>query len=262
MIKQIIKATLCIVVVLTYMLCALICSPYRMINEYKFKKLTPSLMSFFINIQNMILGLEVKFKNEHLIPKDANFLFISNHLSYLDIFAIGEKLNLSYITSQEMKERPGVGLLCQLGGCSFVERRREKRQNQDREKELQDIYENLKNNVNIALYPEATSTNGQEVISFKKPMFIPAYNLKKPILVSAINYKSVDKKVVSSSNRDLICWYGKMDLLPHLLEFFKLKKTQAEITFIELVDSNKFDTIEELIQYCRELVIKNYIPIK
>ncbi len=261
MIIQILKAALSFIIVLTYMLSALICSPYRLINSYKFKKLTSRLMCFYTKILNTVLRLDVTFKNLDIIPSDSNFLFISNHLSYLDIFAINEKINLSFITSQEMKQRPGVGQLCILAGCSFVERRREKRDDQSRKNELQDLYKNLENNVNIALYPEATSTNGQEVISFKKPMFIPAFDLKKPVLVSVINYKKINGVKINKSNRDSICWYGKMDLLPHLWDYLKNSKIEVEITFIELVDTNRFESIEDLIKYCRKITIEKYIPI-
>ncbi len=262
MIKQIIKAALSLSIILMYMLSALICSPYQLINKYKFKKLSSRLMMVYCKILNIVLGLQVNFINQEIIPKNSNFLFISNHVSYLDIFSIAQRLSLSFITSYEMKQRPGVGQLCTLGGCSYVERRKDKRNKESRKDELRDIYQNLENDINIGLYPEATSTNGQEVISFKKPMFIPVYNLKKPVLVSVINYKSLNYEPLSIKNRDEIFWYGAMDLIPHLWAYLKNSRVEVEITFLELVDSNKFESVEELIQYCREIVINRYLPIK
>jgi len=209
---------------------------------------------------NQIIGIKVSYENEELVSKAENFLLVSNHLSYLDIFSYSQKVNLGYITSVEMKHTFGLGLVLQLAGCVFVERRRDKRLLTTREGELKDIEKSLDSKLNISLFPEATSTNGAEILSFKKPMYIPAYKLGKTVLVACIRYNKANGQKIDASNRDMVCWYGDMDFAPHFLSLLKQKRVEATVTFIKALDPKDFTDIDSMIEVSRNLIVNEFTP--
>lgn len=159
-----------------------------------------------------------------------------------------------------MKHTFGLGLVLQLAGCVFVERRRDKRLLTTREGELKDIEKSLDSKLNISLFPEATSTNGAEILSFKKPMYIPAYKLGKTVLVACIRYNKANGQKIDASNRDMVCWYGDMDFAPHFLSLLKQKRVEATVTFIKALDPKDFTDIDSMIEVSRNLIVNEFTP--
>ncbi len=257
-IKQACKAILAVSIVIIYMLHAFCFYPVRFINKFFYKRISSLLASFYLKILLNVLGIHVVIKNDHLIPSHQAVLSISNHLGYVEIFSIASILPLSFITSFEMRERKGVGLLCDINGASYVERRREKRSSENRKEELNDIYQTLNQGVNIALYPEATSTNAEQVLPFKKPMFIPAFDLNIPVLASVVNVISINNEKFSIKNRDFVCWYGDFNLIEHIWRFLSIKEVTVEIEFLELIYPERFQELPALVKYSEDLIRQNF----
>ena len=53
---------------------------------------------------------------------DAN-IFVSNHISWIDILAINSTLDVVFIAKNEVRSWPGLGLLAVLGQTIFIERK-------------------------------------------------------------------------------------------------------------------------------------------
>ncbi len=259
--KRILKLFFGVFFVLAFIINSALFSWVKFINPFIFKRIAATLASFYCKILVQIFGIEITYQNEEIIPQNQSFLHISNHLGYIDIFGILAKMPLSFITSYEMKERFGVGQLLDMAACSYVERRREKRSKEDRNQELKNIFDSLKSGVSIALYPEATSHNCESILPFKKPMYIPAYEMNRPILASVINFKSIDGEKLSRNNRDIVCWHGTIELVPHLWRFLLCEKIIAEISFLEVLTPNRFNSLEELVSYSEKLITENFQTI-
>ena len=136
----------------------------------------------------IIIGVKVNLK---ILNSDLNhnFLIVCNHLSYLDVLIISQFIPCSFVTSKEMKRTPFLGQLCSLGGCLFVDR-----QNRNNlSGEVQELTTALKNGLNVTIFPEATSTNGQCVIRFRRPLFQAAINSKSKVLPIVLNYQILIK---------------------------------------------------------------------
>jgi lyso-ornithine lipid O-acyltransferase len=175
------------------------------------RKVLNRLLKFYSRLGCMILAIKPNHKLEG-IERNDNFLIVANHLSYTDVLAICSELPACFVTSVEIRDTPFLGHICKLGGCLFVERR----SRSNLSKEINEITEALANGLNVCVFPEATSTNGAEVLRFKRPLFKAAIESGKQVLPITLNYKKIGHEDVDISNRDKVCWYGDMTFFPHL----------------------------------------------
>lgn len=156
----------------------------------------------------------------------SGHLMVSNHLGYLDILVLSSLAPCAFVTSVEIKNTPFLGWLTELGGCLYVERR--SRENLGLE--ISDIRNELDRGLNVCIFPEATSTNGEAVLRFRKPLYNAAIDSQKPVVPICLNYTTIDGENVTPKNRDLVFWYGDMDFLGHLWSFFGCDSVRVEVT--------------------------------
>lgn len=174
-----------------------------------------------------LFGVKVKLINEP--PKNVHGLFVGNHLGFLDILVIGGSRPLLFVTSQEMRETPFLGLLTEMAGCIYVERR-SRTGIQD---ELKNLVDSLKAGHSICLFPEATSHNGERVLPFKRTLMTAAAHARVPIFPYTFNFTEIDGEPFTLKNRDSVCWYGSIPFHTALFATFSLKSVTAEIKFHE-----------------------------
>ncbi len=160
-----------------------------------------------------------------------------------------------------MREMIGVGALVEMAGCVFVERRKEKRDSNDREKELKDIEQSLQAGVSVVLYAEATTGDGTVTLPFRKPMFQPAINLDLPVLLHVVNYTHIDGEPVDYKTKDSLFWYGEMTLVDHFIKVLTYKRINVEVNFLRILNPKDFKEIDDLTNTSHKYVSEAYRPI-
>ncbi|MBX2995183.1 MAG: 1-acyl-sn-glycerol-3-phosphate acyltransferase [Bdellovibrionaceae bacterium] len=201
--------------------------------------------------------LNVQVVTTHAPPRDQNFLFISNHLGILDIVVLASITPTLFITSVEMKNTPGLGLLCEMGGCLFVERR----DRSNIHKEIDQIRIALQQGVNVTLYPEGTSTNGERVLPFKKSLLTAAAGTGVPVLPLVVNYTKVDGAPTTALNRDQVCWYGDQSFPPVFWRLLTNRSVVAEVEFFDEVHVTSDEQRREIAAYAHQVISANFKPI-
>lgn len=139
-------------------------------------------------------------------------LFVGNHLTYMDVLAISSHVPCCFVTSREIKEAPLLGQICTMAGCLFVERRNKSKILS----EISEIREGLQVQLKVAVFPEATSTNGEQILRFRKPLFKSAIDSGVPVYPFCLNYRTVGGEPINLKTRDHVFWYGDMDFAPHI----------------------------------------------
>jgi 1-acyl-sn-glycerol-3-phosphate acyltransferase len=210
---------------------------------------------FFMGIRVHQVGLTKEIKN-HL--NNSSYLIVGNHMSYLDVLAIALHLPSSFVTSVEIKNTPFLGHICQLIGCVFVERRNKKNIGE----EIKEITDTLQYNTCVTIFPEATSTNGDEIIRFKRPLFRSSIDSKRPVLPITINYEAINNKIVTEKNRDKVCWYGDMTFPDHIWGVFMSPTIDMSITFGAPLRPEEAEDHVELSLKTYEIVSQNFRPFK
>ena len=180
-----------------------------------------------------ILGVQIELKNfdsKHLAEK--NYLFVCNHMSYLDILVFSSVIPTMFVTSVEMRSAFFLGTMAELGGSLFIERRLRSRLEQD----ISALSDGLNQGFHVMVYPEGTSTDGSTVQPFKKSLLISAISAGRDIMPICIRYKEIDGEVFSTQNHARVCWYGDMTFGPHFLQLAKVKKLKVSLEFLPIIE--------------------------
>lgn len=201
----------------------------------------------------LIFNMKVEV-NDPFNSRKTKGLIVSNHLSYLDIIASSPYMPSCFITSLDMRRAFFLGQIVEAAGCVFVDRKSRKNIND----EILDITNALNFGLDVTLFPEATSTNGEQIKPFKRSLFQAAINSESYIKPMTLNYRFIDGEKVSKKNRDKVCWYGDMDFFPHLWSFLKLKEVIISLDFAEPIKVHKTSDSKELATEVYAIVTSKY----
>jgi 1-acyl-sn-glycerol-3-phosphate acyltransferase len=194
---------------------------------------------------------------KNLPPADKNFLYISNHTGMLDILCLVSVCPTLFVTSVEMKNAPLLGLLTEMGGCLYVERR-------SRDKiltEIVEIRDALKEGNSVTLYPEGTSTNGEGILPFKKTLMTAAAGTGVPIKPMVINFTKVNGEPMDHRWRDYVYWYGDLNFGASLFKIVSLDSIEVEIEFFEEIVVQSEEQRREVAQKAQDVILKNFQPV-
>lgn len=223
---------------------------------FKFARARPLLIRL-ISITSMLglklFGVQVR-KNFAPLKMGENYLIVSNHLSYLDVLIISSFFPTCFVTSTEMKETPFLGQLCLLGGCLFVERRKRS----GITGEVAQITHALKSRLNVVIFPEAKSNNGETVLAFRRPLFQAAINSGIKVLPLCLNYRTLDGEKITLKNRDKVFWYGDMPFFNHALTLFSHKNVVADLSVMETLNTMEFADKNSLADRSYEVVSNEF----
>ena len=183
------------ILISAYFLHALLFYPFLFIDKYWTRKQLIALVSFYSRGFLYVLGIKANFIGEEKLQDDKknNYLIVSNHLSYLDILILASKIPSAFVTSTDIKNTPFLGQIVTLAGCLFVNRK----DKTNIKNEIKELREALNYGLNVVVFPEATSTNGDEVIRFRHPLFEASIATESPILPLTLNYSSISNKSVT-----------------------------------------------------------------
>lgn len=174
-----------------------------------------------------VLRVKVNYRGLENVRAVPNALFVGNHLSYMDVLVIHAEVPACFVTSREIRETPVLGLICRMAGCLFVERRNK----HNILNEVSEIAEGLRRGANVAIFPEATSTNGEQILRFRRPLYHAAMQAPAAIIPMTLNYHTVGGKPIDRITRDSIFWYGDMDFVSHLWRLAGCGGVVADLIF-------------------------------
>lgn len=176
----------------------------------------------------------MRLTNRGSAPNEKkNYLILCNHLSYLDIFIISSFFPASFIASvDEVRNTFLLGKVTELSGGFFVERRKRS----GLRAEIESISELLKMGINVALFPEGTTSNGERVLPFKTPLISIAQKAGTDILPLCIKYRRINGEEINARNRDLVYYYGDMKFFDHFFDFLSVGSVDVELTMLESID--------------------------
>lgn len=178
-------------------------------------------------------------------------LFLSNHVSYLDIIILGAYIPGYFIAKSEVSGWPLLGFLAKLQNTLFFERKGNKVQSQ-----LNVMAHHFNQHKNLILFPEGTSTNGEEVLPFKSSLLKSAELSSEDVMIQPVTicYNKYHNKKMNAYIRDHFAWYGEMPFGSHFFSAAGLGNSVVNIIFHQPVKLSSFTTRKDCAQHCCILV--------
>lgn len=186
------------------------------------------------------------------IETGTNLVYVGNHISYLDIEALGGILHGSFVAKKEVEKWPFFGLMGKMQRTLFISRNPA-----DAPKETKTMLTRLEDAVPLIIFPEGTSSDGTRILPFKSSFFEIFLNRDISIQPFTISILEVDGKPVTNQLlRDQYAWYGDMTLGPHLWNFAKGKGSVVKITFQKPLSSREYQDRKSLSASTHDLVTR------
>jgi 1-acyl-sn-glycerol-3-phosphate acyltransferase len=131
-----------------------------------------------------ILGLRLELVGE-LAP---GALLVSNHVSWIDIFAINAARPSAFVAKSEIAGWPLAGWLCRKTDTIFIERG----SHRHAQHVAHDMARRLAAGESIAFFPEGTTTEGDTLLPFHAALFQPAITAGATVQPLLIRYRNRD----------------------------------------------------------------------
>jgi lyso-ornithine lipid O-acyltransferase len=167
-------------------------------------------------------------------------LFVSNHVSWVDIVVIGSLAPVAFVAKSEVARWPLVGLTAKVQRTVFVDRAR-RHQAADAVKE---IVARLAAGTSMVLFAEGTSSDGNRVLPFRSALVGAVKEAAQSggILIQpmAICYTGQHGIPMGRQHRPLVAWYGDLDFMPHIKAFIARGAVDVVVSYGEpfIADSN------------------------
>jgi 1-acyl-sn-glycerol-3-phosphate acyltransferase len=250
--KVTIKAALFCTAIFIYILTTL---PF-LLTVYIFpnwtRKILTQIVSFYCSVCLKALQVRVVLKGKLPEHKDGLYV-VSNHMGFVDIMAISKLIPVAFVTSREMQYTPLLGQVCALGGSVFVNRKNKNNMHN----EIKMISKVLETKTNIMVFPEAKSTNGDNVVLFRRGLFSAPVRVNAKILPLTVNYISFSGEPVSKKNRDTVFWYDDLNFFAVFFKKCAHSEITIEITIHPLIQNFSQD-ITEVANECHRIVSSAY----
>lgn len=157
--------------ILVIVVCLLLLLAVRVIERPLFgmrRPITPHITQFVCRTALALMGIRRDVRGAVMTGTGA---VVSNHASWLDIFALNASKRVYFVSKSEVASWPGIGWLARATGTVFIRRdRREARAH------ATVIEERLAVGHKLLFFPEGTSTDGIRLLPFKTTLFAAFYS--------------------------------------------------------------------------------------
>lgn len=179
-------------------------------------------------------------------PSPETRLWVANHISWLDIIALGASHPLLFVAKEEVADWPVMGYLARRLGTLFVRRG-------DAEQTAavaEQMAWQLRQGRQLMLFPEGTTTNGERVLRFHAKLLHPAQLAHVPVQAIALEY--LDEARAAAP------FIGDDDFLPHLLHILTLDRIPLRVHYCQPLPAGLHRDV--LAQTTRKQVVAALFP--
>lgn len=163
--------------------------------------------------------------------RDRAVLFISNHVSWVDIVVIGSIQPVAFVAKSEVRKWPLIGITAKIQRTVFVDRAR-RHQAADA---VNEIVKRLAGGTSVVLFAEGTSSDGNRVLPFRSALVgaVRQAAAAGSILIQpmSICYTGQHGIPMGRQHRPLVAWYGDLDFMPHIKDFIEHGAVDAVVNY-------------------------------
>jgi 1-acyl-sn-glycerol-3-phosphate acyltransferase len=184
----------------------------------------------YYRVLRTILRIKVRVAGEPMRGRAT--LYVSNHVSWVDIVVIGSLSPVCFVAKSEVRKWPLIGVTARMQRTVFVDRAR-RHQAADA---IDEIVARLKGGTSVVLFAEGTSSDGNRVLPFRSALIgavsqAAAEGAEVPIQPMAICYTAQHGIPMGRQYRPLVAWYGDLDFMPHIRAFITRGAVDAVVSY-------------------------------
>lgn len=172
--QYLIAFPLIIVVTLFTAIFTILCFPW------KNGKAPRAVQVFWSRSVLWFLLIPIKVTGQENVDPKQSYVFVANHQSFLDVFAVYGWLpnNFKWLMKKEIRKVPFVGTACAVAGHIFVDRSNPRAALQS----MDHIKKELVDGISTVIFPEGTRTKTGEMGRFKQGAFKIAMDMGLPVV--------------------------------------------------------------------------------
>jgi len=185
-----------------------------------------------------VIGLEVQVKGNvtsNVTTEEQSALWVANHISWMDIALVGSQ-GVGFLSKSEVRKWPLIGWLGSKSGTVFIDRGG-KNASQVAAKA---IAEKIFAGDNILVFPEGTTSSGENVKRFHARIFAPA--LDHQLLVQPIVVQYLDENGQLHPN---VSWNDEA-FMSNMMGILAQPRIRAILTFLPVIDAQQFTQRRQL----------------
>ncbi len=180
------------------------------------------------------LLVPIKVTGQENVDPKQSYVFVANHQSFLDVFAVYGWLpnNFKWLMKKEIRKVPFVGTACAVAGHIFVDRSNPRAALQS----MDHIKKELVDGISTVIFPEGTRTKTGEMGRFKQGAFKIAMDMGLPVVPLSLG--------------------GFFKAMPSG-QAFANPRARVSLHIGKPIDISQFNDINEAMEYLRNEIAKN-----
>lgn len=169
-----------------------------------------------------ILAIRVTVHGERPAANLRPSMFVANHVSWIDIWALKQLHPMHFIAKAEIRDWPVIGWLAHQVGTLFIERTRR----HDTGRMVKLAQQALRKGECLCFFPEGTTTDGSQLLPFKPGLLQAAIIAGGDVIPLAIRYPHANGGINTA-----VAYHGEITMLQSFLTVLKQRETLVELHF-------------------------------
>jgi 1-acyl-sn-glycerol-3-phosphate acyltransferase len=186
-----------------------------------------------------ILNLKLQIRGSAL---NGPRVTVANHVSWLDIPLLAAGGDYRFIAKSEIRSWPVAGWLADAAGTFYIRRGKG-----GARPLLERLVPHLISGGSVVLFPEGTTTAGDDVLPFHARLFAAAVESGTDVQPVTLRY------LPSADGRAVAPFIGDDDLLSHILRLLRESELRAELIYGESIASTTVER-DELARIARQQI--------
>lgn len=187
------------------------------------------------------MGVSTRLEGEPPGALEAGAMIAANHVSWLDIFAVQSVRPTRFVAKSEVRAWPIAGWIAERSGTLFI--RREVRRDVSRINDM--VHRALEGGDCVGIFPEGTTTEGDELAKFHSSLFAPAAANDAHVHPCAIRYEHADGSLCRA-----VAYVGEISFMQSLGLAIRQRGVVVRVRFGEPIEAARRPR-RELATACR-----------